>query len=109
MRRVQPDDAPAPAEASDAKLRGIAFTGFFRPGDARIKIGHDLRIRYFRYNLIQNLLNVRELRHVTLARVELGGDREVARFREAARDVPDVLVQHHPAESISSGPLCAPA
>ena len=90
MRRVEPYDAPAPAEARDRELLRIAAV-VRRPSGRGIEIRHHLRIGDPGDDGT-DLLDVRELRDVALARVEIGRDRHVARLGEAARDVLDVLV-----------------
>src|SRR6185437_2010107 len=90
VRRVEPYDAPAPAEAGDGEARRIAAV-LRRPAGRVVEVRHHL--------LVGNpgddradLVDARELGHVALPRVELGREREIAELREAPCDVLDVLM-----------------
>jgi hypothetical protein len=74
----------------DAQLLGVPVARLLGPRRRRVQVGHHLGVRHLRDDL-DDLVHL-QLRHVAVAGVQLGGDREVAELGEPAADVLDVLV-----------------
>ncbi len=102
VRGVEPDLAPAPAEAGDAQLAGVAAVGG-RPLHRGVQVAQHLRVGHLADHFRDELGHLAVALGVALAHEQLGRDGEVARLGEAARGVGDVLVhaedlgqhQHH--------------
>src|SRR6266571_2381589 len=92
VRRVQPDDSPAPTEAGDGKLARLALARFLRPCRGRVEIRHHLRVGNLRHNFRNDVVDVSDLRYIALACVQLRSNRHVAELCETAADVLDVFV-----------------
>ena len=110
MRGVKPDDPPAPAEAGDAELGGVAVAAGRRPFDGGVEVGHDLRIRHLGDDLADDVHEVLVLRRIALAVVERRRHRHVAELGEAAADVLDVGVNaedllHHQGDRVGVAAL----
>ena len=52
-------DAPAPAEAGDAEARRLRLAAGLRERDARVEVGHHLRVRHLRHDLRHELRRCR--------------------------------------------------
>ena len=89
--RVQPDDPSAPAEPGDGQFRCLCLARFFGPCDGRVEVRHDLCIGN-RLDDFEDLLEVAQFRHVSLAGIQFRGDSEVSQLGQPAADVFDVLV-----------------
>jgi hypothetical protein len=92
VHAVAPGDAPAPAEAGDAELRGISFPSGFGIDHRGIQVRHHLTVGNEVHHLGEDFLIVGQLCDVALAVVEIDGDREIAELGEPAAHVLDVLV-----------------
>src|SRR6266404_9567660 len=73
-------------------LGRVALAGRFGVDDRGVEIPDHLGIRHLRYNVSDQLRDIRVCRRIALARVELGRDREIAGLGEAPADVLDVFV-----------------
>src|SRR4029079_946679 len=91
VRGVKPYDAAAPAKSRDRDAFRVAVLRL-RPRDRAVQVVHDLFVGDLRGDLGDDLLAVGDLRDVTLAREQVGRDRQIAELREAPADVTDVLV-----------------
>ena len=91
MRGIEPDIAPAAAEADDRELPRVPAMRL-RPGGSAVEIAHDVGVRGFRHHLAHDLGRARQLGEIGEAPVELGRDGEIAELGEAAADILDVVV-----------------
>ncbi len=89
---VHPYDASAPAETGDAELRDVRVAGGFRVRNRGVEITHHLRVRHLAHDVLHQRVRVRDLRRVSLARIELRRDREVTQLGEAPADILDPFV-----------------
>ena len=92
MRGIEPDGAPAPTEPGDRELGSVRLARGFRESDSRIEVRIDLRVRHLGDDFPHYLLAIAHLRGIALPRIQLGRDREVPGFGEAAAEILDVLV-----------------
>ncbi len=90
--RIEPDDPAAPAEPRDRQLRRVAGAGLLGPIDRRVEIRHHLGIGDLRHDFGNDLLKISDLGHVALARVELGGDGQIAELGQPAAEVLDMFM-----------------
>jgi hypothetical protein len=91
VRRVQPDDPAAPAEAGDPQAADITRMGP-GPGDAGVEVAHDLPIRDLADHPAQKVRDVAVLPRVTLPREYLGRDGLVTELGQTTTDILDVLM-----------------
>jgi len=89
---IAPGDPAAPAEPGDGEFSGVRLARRLGIGDRGIEVRHDLVVRHFRDDRLDQLLNVADFRRVALAGIEFRRDREIARFGEAPAQILDVLV-----------------
>src|SRR4029079_7672524 len=78
VRGIQPDDPPSPAESRDAELGAIAPCALRSPCGRGIEVAHHLRVWRLGNDPAHDLLDVGDLRNVSLPRVKLWRDRQVA-------------------------------
>src|SRR5215510_5139760 len=92
VRRVEPNDSPAPTESRDRQLTRVAFARLLGPRRRRVEIGHHLGVGNLRHHFRNNVIDVGDLRYIALPRVQLRSYRDVAELCEAPADVLDVFV-----------------
>src|SRR5262245_2862935 len=92
MRSVQPDDPPTPAKTGHGEPRGVGFARRLRISDGSVQIGHDLPVRHLRYDCLDQLLSVTDLRWIALTRIKFGSDRIISGLCQTTAEILDVLV-----------------
>lgn len=90
VRRIEPGNASAPAEARHAGAAYIAAM-LLRPVEAGVEVSHDLLVGNGE-NDLADLVDAVQSRDIALPYIQVRSDRKLAKLGEAADDILDMLV-----------------